>query len=382
MKSAISEVSGEIDLTKNRVGGGGFRPPVGARSFAILRVGKISGMGKVAAAAQHNFRERETHNADPDRLDQNRVLAGARDTDELIQKWHDLAPDKVRKNAVHALEYVVTASPEKLAAMSAQERASYFEDTLDWLKEKHGAENILSAVVHEDERSPHLQAMVIPLDERGKLNARALVGGKAQLSAMQTHFAESVGAKYGLERGIQRSGAKHEDIKTYYNRARDVATASVTLPERLSGGPLGAGRETDEEWRARASEGVTEALRTVLAHHDDERQRFDEVMGDVSRTMLAQKSAIERKEAEVDRRGEMLNLTIQAGELREAPDPAGIREFEDRYLKAGQNIEPEIRAVIDQLAVEAGARSFDQLEADRQRDLEQPRSRDDDEHER
>lgn len=382
MKNAISEITGEIDLSKNRIGGGGFRPPVGARSFAILRVGKISGMGKVAAAAQHNFRERETHNADPDRLDQNRVLAGARDTDELIQKWHDLAPDKVRKNAVHALEYVVTASPEKLAAMSAQERASYFEDALDWLKEKHGAENILSAVVHEDERSPHLQAMVIPLDERGKLNARALVGGKAQLSAMQTHFAESVGAKYGLERGIQRSGAKHEDIQTYYNRARGVATASVALPERLSGGFLGSGRETDEEWRTRASEGVTEALRTVLAHHDDERRRFDEVMGDVSRTVLAQKSAIERKEAEVDRRGEMLNLTIQASELREAPDPAGIREFEDRYLKAGQNIEPEIRAVIDQLAVEAGARSFDQLEADRQRDLEQPRSRDDDEYER
>ena len=90
---------------------------------------------------------------------------------------------------------------------------------MTWLQDKHGAENILSAVIHNDEITPHLQVMVIPIDERGKLNARELVGGKAKLSQMQTEFAQEVGKPFGFERGQERSKATHQTIKEYYGRA-------------------------------------------------------------------------------------------------------------------------------------------------------------------
>ncbi|MGJ8690829.1 MAG: MobV family relaxase, partial [Gammaproteobacteria bacterium] len=195
----------------------------------------------MAAAAKHNLRERETFNARQADVGRNIHLAGARTSDELAKLWEERAPEKVRKNAVHALEYVITASPEKMQEMGQTNSENYLRDALTWLQEKHGTENILSAVIHNDETTPHLQVMVIPLDERGKLNARALVGGKAQLSAMQTDFAERVGAKYDLDRGIRNSKALHYDIKSYYARVNSNEMATVELPERATGGFMGRG---------------------------------------------------------------------------------------------------------------------------------------------
>ena len=88
---------------------------------------------------------------------------------------------------------------------------------------------MLSAVIHRDETTPHLTAMVIPLDERGHLNARSFTGGKVQLSAMQTSFAEAV-SDWGIERGVHRSGARHVSIREYYARV-------TTLPSRTLGDP-------------------------------------------------------------------------------------------------------------------------------------------------
>lgn len=255
-RSEVDEALGNLDLGRTHRKGGG-----GGRRFAILRLSKLSGLGKVSAAAMHNFRERETPNADPQKLDNNRILHGARTTEELMSKWHDLAPEKIRKNAVHGLEYVITASPEKLASMGAENRAAYFDDALDWLKDKHGEENILSAVVHEDEKSPHLQVLVIPLDERGKLNARALVGGKPKLRSMQTDFAERVGLKHGLERGVERSSANHQTLKEFYALPRDIDKISFDVPERNRGNALGIGRESESEWTDRATEAMRGTLR-------------------------------------------------------------------------------------------------------------------------
>lgn len=95
---------------------------------------------------------------------------------------------------------------------------------------------MLSAVIHRDETTPHLQFLVIPLDARGKLNARELVGGKATLSKMQTDFACEVGQDFGLERGLERgrerSQARHQTIKEYYARANAPVEADFRLPER------------------------------------------------------------------------------------------------------------------------------------------------------
>lgn len=143
--------------------------------------------------------------------------------------------------------------------MSRDDQDAYFRRALDWLEERHGKENVLSAVIHRDDATPHMTVMTIPLDDRGRLNARALVGDRGKLSAMQTDFAERVGQPHGLERGVQGSKATHERVKSAYAHLQDPEHA-LELPERRTGGFLGRGKETDAEWRRRASEAATGAL--------------------------------------------------------------------------------------------------------------------------
>jgi|GEM_PF-957544 len=234
------------------------------RSFAILRCAKIKTMGNMGASLQHTFRERDTPNADTRRTPENTVLVGGDTSRAVLEAWKDRAPEKIRSNAVHGLEYFVGGSPEALKAMSREEQDAYFTDALDWLKARHGAANVLSAVIHRDETTPHMTVMTIPLDARGKLNARAIVGSREKLSAMQTDFAERVGKAHGLERGLQGSPARHERVQRAYAHLTDP-DAALSLPERRRGAILGLGGETEAEWRERASQAASDALRSVQA---------------------------------------------------------------------------------------------------------------------
>jgi hypothetical protein len=144
-------------------------------------------------------------------------------------------PEKRRSDAVLCVEYFIGASPEHFAG--GQDGSAYFADAVAWLKAKHGAENVIATAVHRDETSPHLVAYVVPLDGQGKLNAKAFLGGKAKLSAMQTDFADSVGRKHGLERGLEGSKATHTSIREYYGRVGQAQdkTPSVDVPEPSMG---------------------------------------------------------------------------------------------------------------------------------------------------
>ena len=181
-------------------------------NFAILRVQKVKTMSSMAARGRHNFREQDTPNADGDRLGLN-VAEGAQSTDELLKAVSDLLPSKRRKDAVIGLEYLITASPEYFGddwqgtKMHGQD---YFKDAISWLEAKHGKDNVVCKMVHLDESTPHLAAFVVPL-VNGKLNAKAFTGGSKLLAQMQTDFAGLVGVKHGLDRGIERSKAVHQD---------------------------------------------------------------------------------------------------------------------------------------------------------------------------
>lgn len=371
MANAVDAVMGKIE-PDHRKNGGSLRPPKGSRSFAILRVGKISGKGKMAAAAQHNLRERDTANARPEDRDRNIHLAGAKTADQLMKLWEERAPEKIRKNAVHALEYVITASPEKMAAMGQTKSEDYLRDALTWLKDKHGAENILSAVIHNDETTPHLQVMVIPLDDRGKLNARALVGGKAQLSAMQTDFAERVGRKHGLDRGIERSGARHETIKSMYERAKAIENLSLSLPERATGGFLGRGGETDTEYRERVTEAASEALRGVVGSHA---VTVKELTDELDTTKLKLADIQEKLKVEYERRHTLEvanNVSLYDGDDKQER----VAAFQKQYLSKCAHLPEETRGIVDALLEDMGGKGFWHIEEEREAADRHSRERD------
>jgi hypothetical protein len=194
-------------------------------------------------------------------------LVGGNSTEAVTKAWEDRAPEKIRKNAVHALEFLVTASPEAMNAMSREEQDSYFEQSVEWLKERHGAENVISAVVHRDETTPHLTAMIIPLDENEKLNARKFTAGRKAMADMQTEFADRVGQGFGLERGVAGSDADHQSIRKYYTRVNEAPSVEIEIPDRKKGGLLSKAEQTEAEWAQSVKEAVTDRLTDSAVHH-------------------------------------------------------------------------------------------------------------------
>ena len=190
-------------------------------SYAILRIKKLQKMGNICASFDHNFRERDTPNADPERTPNNQSI-GAQNSQEATEKLKErlATVPKIRKNAVQCVEYFIGASPEFFKDKGADIKG-YFKGAVDWLRERHGAENVVSVTLHQDETSPHLCAYVVPIDPKGKLNASHFFDGRTKLKEMQTEFVEQVGRKVGLERGIEGSKARHTTIMEYYAKAND-----------------------------------------------------------------------------------------------------------------------------------------------------------------
>ena len=217
--------------------------------YAILRTQKLKATGAVWRSLKHAFREQPTPNADPERAANNAHL-GASSAREAMEKVRARLPEKRRKDAVLAIEYLITASPEAMQELGGQGRDAYFNDALKWLRERHGGANVVYAGIHRDETTPHMYAYVVPLDEStGRLNARRWLGGAKTLSEMQTDFATNVGARHGLERGIKGSRAKHERVKRHYglvNQAHDQA-AELGMFDRAS---LSIGKPTKKALEA------------------------------------------------------------------------------------------------------------------------------------
>lgn len=188
--------------------------------FQILRMQKMKNQISVMRSLKHSFREQETPNADANLLHHNTHI-GASNTSEAMTKFNNLMPEKIRKNGILAVEFLITASPETMAELSRDEQDKYFDNALEWLKDKHGSENIFYAGIHRDETTPHMYAYVVPLDERGKLNHRKFYGGhRDTLSRVQTEFHEKVSKQYGMERGLEGSKAKHTRVKEFYSNLK------------------------------------------------------------------------------------------------------------------------------------------------------------------
>jgi hypothetical protein len=208
---------------------------------SIIRTRKHNSTGSLKSRQQHTFRTRETPNADPRKADQNRLLFGHKEYAQTAQNRLDeyAKEHNVRKNAVVAIEYLLSASPEFFEHGATYQNnpklREWCSEQIEFLKKKHGENNILCAYLHMDEKTPHIEAYVMPFDHRGKLNCRSFLGGPKKLSELQTEYAKAMG-KFGLSRGIAGSPAKHTTVKQFYaaitNRPRisnEAVAVAVTL---------------------------------------------------------------------------------------------------------------------------------------------------------
>ncbi len=237
-------------------------------AYAIMRAKKLATMGSVAASMQHCYRERETHNADQERTPDNQHL-GAKTTDEAMGKLRDMLPEKRRKDAVLAVEYVMTASPEWFAKATPEQEKALFQRSLQWLADKYGADRIITASIHRDEATPHLSAFVVPLTADKRLSAKEFIGDRKKMSADQTSYAAKM-LDLGLERGIEGSKATHQRVQSFYGALERGSVSEITIsaeavtPKVLSKGVFSRTEEAPEAIAARLTAKLRDSLAPTL----------------------------------------------------------------------------------------------------------------------
>ena len=191
--------------------------------YAILRFAKKKA-GAVAACERHNERKKEKYVSNPDI-----------EMDRTADNYHIVKPKnftynkackqlikergcKERENSIRMVETLITASPEFLAELSLQEQREYFTRAVNFMADKIGGRNIISAVVHMDERTPHMHLSFCPITEDGRLSAKEILGNQKKLSQWQTDFHECMVDRWPqLQRGESAmvTGRKHILVYLY-----------------------------------------------------------------------------------------------------------------------------------------------------------------------
>ena len=216
--------------------------------YAIIRVEKHNTLGTIAGIGHHLDRTRETPNADPERGHLNRTWIDGewvawgdepRESGAHLHAFKQRLEDfqqrggRIQANAVIALEVLLTASPEAFKEPGF-DFDGWLKAQYHYLVKRFGARNIVSVVLHLDEETPHVHALVIPeierIERRGNkkttkppkpkppkpaLAASQWVGSRALLSELQTDYGAAM-ARFGLQRGKERSGARHVPVSAYY----------------------------------------------------------------------------------------------------------------------------------------------------------------------
>ena len=131
----------------------------------------------------------------------------------FYRSFDDLVGDQtIRKNAVIALECVFSGTHDLMHSEDF-DLQKWAKKTMEWCSNSFGGKNnIVGAVLHRDETTYHIHALVVPINpETKKLNARGFVGGRAKLSILQDTYAECV-SELGLNRGISKKISKKDHV--------------------------------------------------------------------------------------------------------------------------------------------------------------------------
>jgi len=265
-------------------------------NYAIMRCKKLTGMGSVASALQHCYRERETPNANAERTPEN-YCSVSESTDQAMGRVRELLPEKRRKDAVLAVEYVMTASHEWWNEATPRQQAEFFARSEQWLENKYGKDRVVAAVVHRDEATPHLSAFVVPLTQDGRLSAKEFIGGRSKMRDDQSTYAESV-KKLGLERGIEGSRATHQTVQHYYESINRGTRNQVSIsPEALEPRVLRKGifsKEVEDQATVarRLSHALNEGFAGTIAMASQSDQNAKRAR-ELQKTMVAQQKRLQ-----------------------------------------------------------------------------------------
>ena len=185
--------------------------------YGILRFKKYKGPA-ISPIEAHNERTKEQYASNPDidtsrsRYNLHLVQPQGRYREE-VDRMIAAAHCRVRKDSVRVVEALVTASPEFFKDKTNREIRAYFAYALKFLEGRQRPDTFLSAVVHMDEKTPHLHLCFVPLTPDGRLSAKEIIGNRKNLVRWQDEFWQHMAKQYPeLERGESASQTGREHI--------------------------------------------------------------------------------------------------------------------------------------------------------------------------
>ena len=249
-------------------------------------------------------------NADAKRTSQNRELLtfpdGVANRTEAIQHRINTAGlrRKVSKNQTKAIRIMLTGTHEQMMKIANDGKlGSWIDVNLKWLKETFGDENLVSCVLHMDEKTPHLHATVVPI-VTGERIRRKREGEKkyetksgprlsaddvmrrSKLHEYQNNYAKAM-KPFGLQRGIVGSTAKHQANSEYYKQQmnryeEDIAKLQADIEQAKEG------RSTVLSWFGK---GDLAKAKKELANKDEQIAKLKNQI----KILMAEKSQLQEK---------------------------------------------------------------------------------------
>ena len=213
-------------------------------SYSILRVARVKGSSNSKGIQKHNQRENINYNnkdinhentyKNYDLINENKIDYSSKIEDTIHANYS--GKRAIRKDAIKHVDGLITSDNEFFNNLSEEETNQFFRDSLDFLEQEYGKENMLYATVHLDEKVPHMHFGFVPLTDDGRLSAKEKLGNKKAMTELQDRFNQYVNAKgYELERGTAKevSERQHQDIdkfkkETEYHK-QELATVQKDL---------------------------------------------------------------------------------------------------------------------------------------------------------
>jgi len=189
-------------------------------------------------------------NADPTRTHLNRKLItypdGIKDRSAAIQRRLEEAglTRKIGNNQVRAIRINVSGTHEDMERIEKEGRLDeWCTDNIRYFADLFGKENIVAAHLHRDEETPHIHVTLVSIvkGERKRRKREKQVKKRyrkkpadtvrlcaddimtrLKLKSYQDSYAVAM-AKYGLQRGIEGSKARHKSTTQYYRDTQRLA---------------------------------------------------------------------------------------------------------------------------------------------------------------
>jgi len=188
----------------------------------------------------HHERKKEQYASNPD-IDAKRkhlnyhIIEPQESYREAIQKRTDAAQCKVRKDSVLFIDTFVSASPEYMEKLQLSEQKKYFDRACRFFEEAMGKNNVFAAVIHMDEKTPHMHLSFTPITEDGRLSAKEIMGNRAKMSQWQEDFYQYMLLDFpDLEprKTAMETGRKHLPTQLY-KLATKLDTERKKLEEKI-----------------------------------------------------------------------------------------------------------------------------------------------------